>query len=288
MFARIALASAALIGCLSLQASAQKLGVGDPAPPLKIAQWVKGEPVTSFEKGKTYVVEFWATWCGPCKRSIPHVSELQKQFADKGVTMIGVSVWEREAGVVEPFVEKMGEKMAYRVGKDDGTPEKKGQDGTMARTWMTAAGQSGIPAAFVVDGSGTIAWIGHPMNMDAPLAQIVAGKWDVALEKKKQAREGALETALKSKDAKAALPLIDEILAADPAREEELGALKFSLLLSDKRYDEGYAYGAKLIDGALKDSPQMLNMIAWTIVDPDEAGLERRDLPLASRRARTS
>ncbi|HVU64861.1 MAG TPA: TlpA disulfide reductase family protein [Phycisphaerales bacterium] len=67
----------------------KRLIVGDPAPSLSIEKWIKGEPVTSFEKGKVYVVEFWATWCGPCKASMPHITDLQKQYKGK-VTFIGV------------------------------------------------------------------------------------------------------------------------------------------------------------------------------------------------------
>jgi thiol-disulfide isomerase/thioredoxin len=75
-------------------ASAQTLNIGDPAPQLVVKEFVKGSPVTQFKPGSVYVVEFWATWCGPCKTSIPHLTELQKKYGDK-VTFVGVSVWER-------------------------------------------------------------------------------------------------------------------------------------------------------------------------------------------------
>src|SRR5262245_37959460 len=67
------------------------LVIGSPAPALQAEKWVKGAPVASFEKGKTYVVEFWATWCGPCIASMPHLSALSRQYKDKGVTIVGMT-----------------------------------------------------------------------------------------------------------------------------------------------------------------------------------------------------
>src|SRR5436309_778886 len=71
-----------------------KLGIGDAAPKLALKEFVKGEPVKTFEKDTTYVLEFWATWCGPCKDAIPHVTELQKK--NPKVVFIGVNVWEQD------------------------------------------------------------------------------------------------------------------------------------------------------------------------------------------------
>lgn len=144
------------------------LKVGDAAPALAIDKWVKGDAVKGFEKGKVYVVEFWATWCGPCIKAIPHLTELQKEHKD--VTFVGVAASERgEIGEqlkkVQDFVAKQGEKMEYRVGFDG--------DGEMREGWMRAAGQRGIPCTFIVNGEGKIAWIGHPNNLDEALAPLV-------------------------------------------------------------------------------------------------------------------
>ena len=70
--------------------------------------YIKGKPVT-FEKGKVTVVEFWATWCPPCKESIPHLTKVQKQYKDKGVTVIGISN-EQELETVKTFVDRTGRK----------------------------------------------------------------------------------------------------------------------------------------------------------------------------------
>ena len=138
------------------------LKVGDKAPKLQVAKFVQGEPVKDFEKGKVYLVEFWATWCGPCRASIPHVNELYTKFKDKGFIVIGQNCWERDETLVEPFVKKMGDQMTYRVALDDKSTDKKG---AMSTTWMAAAERKGIPSAFLVDGTGKIAWIGHPMEL---------------------------------------------------------------------------------------------------------------------------
>jgi thiol-disulfide isomerase/thioredoxin len=151
------------------QAAQPKLKVGDPAPKLQVGKWVQGEPVKEFSRDKAYIVEFWATWCGPCRVSIPHVNELHNKLKDKGLVVIGQDVWEKDTSAVAPFVKKMGNQMTYRVALDDGSK--------MADTWMDAAGQNGIPTAFVVDKHGIIVWIGHPMNLDeAKLNQVLAGK----------------------------------------------------------------------------------------------------------------
>src|SRR5262245_29820133 len=82
---------------------AKILNIGDAAPALTVSSWVKGDKVEKFEPRKTYVVEFWATWCGPCKRNIPHLTELMHQYKDQGVQIIGVDIWEHDLALVKPF-----------------------------------------------------------------------------------------------------------------------------------------------------------------------------------------
>src|SRR5262245_45128662 len=93
------LATAIIVVSLTLgvavAASAATLKVGDPAPKLQVAKWVQGDPVTKFDPDKAYIVEFWATWCGPCRVSIPHLNELHEKFKDKKLVVIGQDCWER-------------------------------------------------------------------------------------------------------------------------------------------------------------------------------------------------
>jgi len=139
--------------------------IGDPAAPLNIATWVQGDPVdlASAKGEKIVVVEFWATWCGPCRTSIPHLTELQKKFADRGVVFVGVT--DEDEATVRPFVNQMGDKMAYTVAIDN---SRQTSDG-----YMKAYGQNGIPCAFIVDREGRVAWVGHPMgDLEKKLEQL--------------------------------------------------------------------------------------------------------------------
>ncbi len=140
---------------------------GDAAAPLKIKEWVKGGPADPLDGKNIYVVEFWATWCPPCRVSIPHLTELQKRFKDKGVVFIGIS--DEAPATVKPFVAKMGERMNYLVACDD--------DRQTFGPYMEAFRHDGIPTAFVVDKSGKVVWDGHPMGgLEQAIESVLAGQ----------------------------------------------------------------------------------------------------------------
>src|SRR5437588_12539911 len=82
MMRRVLAAGLALVLAAPAARADGTLSVGDPAPKLQVKEFVKGDPVKELEKGKVYVVEFWATWCGPCRATIPHLTELAKEHKD--------------------------------------------------------------------------------------------------------------------------------------------------------------------------------------------------------------
>jgi thiol-disulfide isomerase/thioredoxin len=247
-------AAAAFCGLFMLSSAAwgdTTLKAGDPAPKLSISKFVKGEPVEKFEKGKIYVVEFWATWCPPCRESIPHLTQLQKANAD--VIFTGVDVGEDE-GTVSPFVTKMGDKMDYRVAVDDG--------GATNKAYMDAAGQEGIPTAFIIDKDSNIAWIGHPMAMEPILKKVVAGTFDIkkaAAESEAQEKVGAL---IQNKDFDGAIKKAQELMTANPDLTPTLGVLQFELLLKGKEDAVAAAAKAEEIMPKVEDADAM-NEMAW-------------------------
>ena len=273
----------ATIGAPAAQAApvGPTLSIGSPAPKPDISNFVKGEAPEFFTPGKTYVVEFWATWCGPCRAGMPHLSETAEKYAEQGVSVVGIS--DEKLDVVAAFLAKpeWQEKVRYIVATDP--------DGSTNKQYMEAAGENGIPCAFIVKDN-TVQWIGHPMTMDEPLAQIVGGTWDIAAAKKSRDTEMAAElaqaavqsklrAALKAKDWPAAIAIYDEAIAANnTAMRTSIQMAKFQTLAGPAAMpSEAYTLAREIISGT--DHPMILNEIAW-FTATDKA-VKTRDLEVA-------
>jgi tetratricopeptide (TPR) repeat protein/thiol-disulfide isomerase/thioredoxin len=266
------------------------LNVGDPAPKLQNGKWVQGDPVKDFERDKAYIIEFWATWCGPCRVSIPHLNDIHLKFKDKGLVVVGQDCWEQDDDLVTPFVKKMGEKMIYRVALDDKKTEEKG---VMAKTWMAAAGRNGIPSAFLIGKDGRIAWIGHPMELkESVIDDVLAGKYDVqkaaadyAQQIKNQAQLNALwqdyRIASQNKNWGEALAKLDELEKLTPEDQRlGLGVTRFNILIHKKDYTAAYKLAEQMSD-AQPENANVQNELAWKMVS--DVTIEQPDLALADK-----
>lgn len=268
--------SAPVQGAAARAATTAETMVGKPPPALQVAKWVKGEPLTRFEKGKVYVVDFWATWCGPCKAAIPHLTKLQQEHPGT-VEVVGVSISERQSSAddesyierVQQFVDAQGDRMEYRVAVD--TKEK-----AMHTAWFKPAGTGGIPTAYVIDQNGLVAWvgIGSPQTVERIVKAVLAGTFDPKVEAQQeakseaeakrraeadiaQARANAANTdakfpgykeAMARGDHAAALAALHAAFAADPQSEASAAyQWKFMLLLQHKKPAEVDAYGRELL-----------------------------------------
>jgi thiol-disulfide isomerase/thioredoxin len=299
MKSRILGLAVSLVCLATWQASAQTLVPGGPAPALEVSRWVKGEKIDKLEKDQTYVVEFWATWCGPCKATIPHLTELQKKYKDKGIKFIGVSILEEDQKAVEPFVKKMGDKMDYSVALDAGI----GDSGKMAKSWMEASGSAGIPTAFLVK-NGKVAWIGHPTDLDKALEKVVEPNYELAkflswaneVKAKEEAEAKAKEKRFEgfkqrmaklgaSPTPKQIVEALDQSFQETPELESMFGLQKYGLMIQSG--DKGAAaYALKLIDGPFKDNVEELNALAWANLDDEgEIPANMRDSKMALKAA---
>jgi len=210
--------------CLSAAAltttHAQKTGDAVTPEALQKLEWVKGEAPAAWEPGKLYILECWATWCGPCIAAIPHVDALYDKYQEKGLRVIGVDVWEDGKDKVEEFVKKKGDGMSYPVAYT-------GKGGPFEELWLKPAGVKGIPHAFLVKDGKVIA-TSHPAALTEEIIEgLLAGgdaektildKINAAAASKQAAAEArAAFTAGKEKnDAAAMNAAADQLAAVEP------------------------------------------------------------------------
>ena len=246
-----------------------KLGVGSDAPGLDIAHWVKGSN-EAYNSGMVIVVEFWATWCPPCKKSIPHLTALQEEFGADGLQIVGVT--DEDSEVVEQFVARWGSKMEYNVAIDN---RKK-----TSNAWMRAAKRNGIPTAFIVDRDSIIQYVGNPLSpeFESTLVEVMAGRYNLA---KQEAAAPIIASARRSSAGQswsAAINSYNEAIAIDEMVFAELYIEQFKMLLLKKRdMNAAYAHAMNIIALRGEDDPELLTWLADTIaVDPELQQSQRK------------
>lgn len=198
------------------------LAPGDAVPLEGIAQaeFIQGEAPTEWAKDEVYIIECWATWCGPCIAAIPHVDELFDTYAKDGLHVLGMNVWEDGKDKVAKFVEGKGEGMSYPVAYV-------GKGGAFEESWLKAAGVRGIPHAFVVK-NGNLLFTAHPASItEETIKAVLAGGDQEAtaiqeLVEAKAAEEAigakmrAFGQAKTTKDVAAMQKIYDEMKALSP------------------------------------------------------------------------
>jgi len=146
-----------LLGIVLLQVAsgrATKSMIGEPLPPLSVT-YLREKPDLT---GKPLILEFWATWCPPCRASIPHLNEIYKKYKDRGLMIVGVS--DEPKSKVEAFLKTTP--MDYSPALDAGKKLNK------------EFGINAIPHAVLVNKEGKVVWEGHPMQLkDADIEAVL-------------------------------------------------------------------------------------------------------------------
>ncbi len=241
-----------------------KLEVGSLPP--NISSWgtiVSGKnPGKKFGNGTTYVVEFWATWCGPCRQSIPHLNQLYQTLKTRNVEMVGIS--DESEKIVKDYLRKKGPGMSYTVVADP--------SGTMQDLWMKPAGANGIPTAFIVGPTGRIAFIGHPMDpsFERVLFLCSEGRYDPTLMSKAQPLLDAANRSIKARDWRQAHRQLDEVIKLDTWVFSDKVEKKYRLMIEfEGRNDEAFAYLDSQVDVYSSKADVLDDFVRMMVLDPD-------------------
>ncbi len=272
----------------SIAAAEPTLKLGDPPPALNVAKWI-GKPPGPLTKDAIRVVAFFSSWSAPCKETFPVLLRVAQKHHI--VRIVGVSVYEKSSGpndtsyyaVVERFVKSMGPQMPYPVGID-------APDGRVARAWLDASGERGVPTAFLIGRNVKIVWIGHTIMLDNVLDQILAGRFDFkayAEQRAAQLAEEEREYRLlkrfnelnKAGRYKEAVEELDRIAKIEPEYGRRMVLIRFNLLLKCDE-QEAYRFGRELLNGELKDQSGLLWLMARMLLD-ETPGLKNPDYQLA-------
>ena len=217
---------------------------------------------------------------------MPHLSQLQRDHKAQGLNVIAVTSADpgNTLEAVEKMVADKGNVMGYTVAFD--------VERETNTAWMAAAQQRGIPSSFLVDKAGKIAWIGHPMSADIPLAMILDGTWGYEtgpafMAKINDDRKAIYEIA--GENPTEALKMITAFEGNYPLLAGSMDSMRFNLMLAlPEMGDECAALGKEMVDKAIEAKDAMsLNDVAWTLVDP-EVDLKERHLDLALRAAQAA
>jgi len=164
----------------------EKIAIGDEAPEIKSAKWFNTRSEVTLEKlrGQVVCVEFWATWCGPCRAAHPKLSRLHNELNKKGFVLVSIS--NEPPDTVAAHLKE--HKTPYIIGSGSKTGDE--------------YGVCGIPAAFLLDTSGKVTWKGNPLD----------DKFEEAIKNQLKKTPPKKTGGLSDEDSKAALASAEKIL----------------------------------------------------------------------------
>ncbi len=146
--ASVALGTLAVLGALVAQITqpatvrAEKAKPNSPAPAWELKD-IEGKTIKSADfSGKVVILDFWATWCGPCRMEVPGFVSLQKKYGKDGLVIVGVSLDEEGAAVLKPFIKKHSINYTIVVGDE--------------KVSKAFGGVDALPTTFIIDRNNVI------------------------------------------------------------------------------------------------------------------------------------
>ncbi len=267
-------------------AAPEKLKVGDAAPALTLASFVKGEPVTSLAPGKTYVLQFWAPWNKASVEQFAALSELQKRLGEQGLVVVAIASTDLTGTTLEKVqakVDELGDAVQVAVAWDKGSATKD--------AFLKAAGRPALPCAVVIDKTGRIAVMESAPLVLRFIDSIVAGTHDFEALSAWQAKAARapqtarnIQTAAQAGKWAEVVTYADELLEVDPIGYAGHAQSHMQAEVRAGNPAKAMEWAAAWIDGAGKDSAQALNAVAWSLVDP-QLPFPEPDLDLAMKAA---
>lgn len=246
IFMRKFITSFILITLIFIPQFSNGLELGEQSPEIAVADWVQGEETSLAEsKGeKILVLYFWATYCPPCIKGIPELTEVQKKFKND-VNIIAITK-ESRARII-PFIKKMAGQMDFTVVSDD-------NDQTAMR-YMGAIGERYIPYMFAISKEGDLVWHGRDKStLEFVLDDLINNKGiqTVSYIKKQNLAKKYFKLKINEKNSAEANSIANEIFEMSKDDAQFLDAFSFTMVSSKMIKKPDYELALKFSEQAYK------------------------------------
>ena len=151
-----------IFSLIHLSFAQEGLLVGDKAPEIVITDWIENVPDDQSLEGKYIIKDFWATWCGPCLKAVPHFNELKERFSDRE-DVIFISISDEKPLKIQPTLKRV--------------PFKSVVVTDQSKKSMNNFKITGIPVTVMIDNKGILRWVGEPAALkEEQVEDFLAGK----------------------------------------------------------------------------------------------------------------
>ena len=249
----------------------QMLDIGQLSPSLDGLNWLNTSDAVTIKSGQITVITFFATWCKPSRAALPRLNQVETNFRDYGIRIVGIS---NESPMI----------LAAFLAQEDNADDAKiaiaaNAASTVWDDFMTASQIDELPTTFIVGRSGIVEWIGHPFEVETALQAVVHDTWDRDRYKEIRDVKAQLIAAHKAGDFESMNSCYDQLIVADV--HNDIYKLQKGFLLATElgKVDIGYQL---MQQGSLAiwDDADALNRVAWQLLRHARLQEQPTDLPL--------